>query len=537
MNSRILTRLLLLFGLAAPAFGCDPPAPGPQGDSHTNWLRSCETDQECGGALSCVCGVCTLTCSTDADCAAVDGSACLPPDSGSRSGAACAGHPAPAAMCLPIAPSSEVQVDTSTQFQQLTGFGATVGYAEDEITAFDDRATLDDALFARLGLDVLRFRNRYGEVPDAVLAQATGIVTAATRSLGHPPLVLLGSWSPPAALKQNGASFCSGDPTKCTLTKTAAGEFNYAALATHFRQSLEAYARVGFVPDYLSIQNNPDWVPSGGAVNEACRFLATEGKLDVLLNGVSTPVDYPGYREALDAVLAAIADLPSRPRVLAPDLSGLTGTDRYIAALQGSQFDAIAHHLYGTDARDLDLPGLRSVAQLHDDMGVPVFQTEMQANGFDTAVLIHHALVDGGASMYLQTALVGPLSGPATNPTALVGMEGDAFVLQGPYFAMSHYSRFTEPGWVRVASTTATEGLLTSAWLAPDHSALSVIFTNTTAAPLSVALKLGNESVRSARLTLSAFDGTERMSDLGEWTPSTSIALPPRSVATVLVEE
>jgi hypothetical protein len=139
--------------------------------------------------------------------------------------------------------------------------------------------------------------------------------------------------------------------------------------------------------------------------------------------------------------------------------------------------------------------------------------------------------------MYLQTALVGPLSGPATNPTALVGMEGDSFVLQGPYFAMSHYSVFTEPGWVRVASTSATEGLLTSAWLAPDHGALSVIFTNTTAAPLSVALKLGNENVRSARLTLSAFDSSERMSDLGEWTPGTTITLPPRSIATVLVLE
>jgi O-glycosyl hydrolase len=537
MNSRILTRYAWLLAVAALAFACEPPAPGPQGDSHTNWLRTCELDRECGGALSCVCGVCTLTCSGDADCAVVEGAACLPPDS-SSSIASCAGtQPPPVGMCLPAAPGVEVQIDTSMQFQQLTGFGATVGYAEDELAAFGDRAALDDALFARLGLDVLRFRNRYGEVPEAALAQATGIVTAATRSLGRAPLVLLSSWSPPASLKQNGATFCSSDPTRCTLTKTATGEFNYAALATHFRQTLDAYARVGFVPDYLSIQNNPDWVPSGGAVNEACRFLATEGTLDVLVNGVSTPVAYPGYREALDAVLGALADLPARPRVLAPDLSGLTGANRYVTALKGSQFDAIGHHLYGTDARDFDLTGLRAVSQLHEDMGVPVFQTEMQANGFDTAVLIHHALVDGGASMYLQTALVGPLSGPMTNPTALVGLEDDTFVLQGPYFAMSHYSHFTDPGWVRVESRTAAEGLLTSAWLSPDHDALSIIFTNTGAAALSVALELDRESIRSAELTLSAFDSVERMSDLGEWKMGDRISLPPRSVATLLVQE
>jgi len=536
MNSRILTLPRLLLALSALALGCEPPAPGPQGDSHTNWLRTCDADRDCG-ALSCVCGVCTLTCASAADCASVEGASCLPPSQSSNA-TLCVGHESPAVgMCLPAAPTSEVAVDTSLQFQQLTGFGATVGYAEDELTAFSDRAALDEALFAGLGLDVLRFRNRYGEVSDATLAQATNIVTAATRSLGRAPLVLLGSWSPPAALKQNGATFCSGDPTTCKLTRTAAGDFNYAGLATHFRDSLDAYARVGFLPDYLSIQNNPDWVPSGGAVNEASRFLATEGKLDVLVNGVNMSVSYPGYREALDAVLSALSDLPTRPRILAPDLSGLGGADRYVGALQGAPFDAIAHHLYGTDARDFDLDGLRTVAQLHTDMGVPVFQTEMQAGGFDTAVLMHHALVDGGASMYLQTALVGPRSGPATNPTALVGLEGDAFVLQGPYFAMSHYSHFTDPGWVRVQATTAAEGLLTSAWLSPDHAALSVIFTNTTAAPLAVSLNLGSETVRSARLTLSAFDGPERMSDLGEWAPGSSISLPPRSIATVLVEE
>lgn len=536
MNSRILTLPPLLLALSSFAFGCEPPAPGPQGDSHTNWLRTCEADADCG-ALSCVCGVCTLTCSGDADCAGVEGSSCLPP-SHSGNPALCDGEQAPAlGMCLPAAPTSEITVDTSLQFQELTGFGATVGYAEDELTAFTDRAALDDALFAGLGLDVLRFRNRYGEVSDPTLAQATAIVTAATRSLGRAPLVLLGSWSPPAALKQNGATFCGSDPTTCKLTRNTAGEYDYAALATHFRDSLDAYASVGFLPDYLSIQNNPDWVPSGGAVNEASRFLATEGKLDVLVNGARVSVSYPGYREALDAVLGALSDLPTKPRMLAPDLSGLTGTDRYVGALQGAPFHAIAHHLYGTDARNYDLDGLRTVAQLQDDMGVPVFQTEMQANGFDTAVLMHHALVDGGASMYLQTALVGPLSGPATNSTALVGMDGDTFVLQGPYFAMGQYARFTDPGWVRVQASTTTEGLLTSAWLAPDHAALSVVFTNNTAAPLVVAVNLGSKSVRSARLTLSAFDGAERMSDLGEWTPGSNISLPAHSIATLVVEE
>lgn len=537
MSSRILRSTPVGFILAATCFACEPPAPGPQGDSHTNWLRTCEVDQDCG-ALACICGVCTLSCSDEAACSTIGGASCLP--AGESPGVArCNPGQAPELrMCLPpAAPSSQVQVDTSKQFQRLTGFGATVAYVEDELSTFSDRVALDDAMFARLGLDVLRFRNRYGEVPDSSLAQAAAIVTAATRSLGRRPLVLLGSWSPPAALKQNAGTFCGNNPSTCTLAKTASGEFNYAGLAAHFRHSLDAYARVGFNPDYLSIQNNPDWVPSGGIALEACRFLPSEGSAEVQVNGVSVSANFPGYRQAMAAVLGALRDMPARPRMLAPDLSGLNGAERYLNVLDTSEFDAIGHHLYGSSAAAVDVVGMRNLSQLRDQAGVPLFQTEMQANGFDTAVLIHHTLVDGGAAMYLQGALIGPVSGPIANPSALVGTAGDSFVLQDAYFAMAHYARFTDPGWTRVQASTTTDGLLSNAWLAPDHSSLSVVLINTGVVALNVALDLGDEPVRAAHLTLSAFDGVERMSDRGEWVAGNSISLPPHSIATLSADE
>jgi O-glycosyl hydrolase len=434
------------------------------------------------------------------------------------------------------APNAQVAIDTATRFQQLTGFGATVGYAEDELLAFPDRAALDEVLFAGLGLDVLRFRNRYGEVSDAGLARATSITSAAERSLGRKPLLLLSSWSPPAALKQNGASFCASDPVACTLVKVPGGDFDYEGLAQHWRGALDAYAGAGFLPDYIGIQNNPDWVPSGGAVNEACRFLPSQGTIELTVNGAQVAVEYPGYREALQAVLRALTDLPARPRILGPELGRMRGTDLYLNELDASQIDAIAHHMYDADPSAPDVAALRGLAELQDGMGVPLFQTEMQANGFDTAVLIHHALVDGNASMYLQTALIGPLSGPVTNPSALVGVNDAGFVLQDAYFAMSHYSRFTDPAWVRVAASTSTEGLLSSAWLAPEDDALTVVLINTTAAPLIVGLDLGTQPLQKARLIRSSFAGAERASELGDWTFGSDITLPANSVATLVVE-
>lgn len=552
------SRLAAWLAVVSTLTGCEPNAPGPQGDSHTNWLRTCERDSECGSGLSCLCGVCTARCGTDDACSTAPGSSCVPADHAGVV-AVCNGQSPPAAgMCLPTcvaasdcadgqecvagacrplaAPTSHVSINTSSQLQVLTGFGATVGYAEDEITAYSDPAALSEAMFAGLGLDVLRFRNRYTEVSEPTLHQATAIVAAARQSLGRAPLVLLSSWSPPAALKQNAATFCS-DPTTCKLSKDASGGFDYAGLAAHWRSSLDAYAREGFVADYVGIQNNADWTPSGGAVLEACKFLPREGTTNVMIGGAPVAVRYPGYDQALGAVRTALADLPTRPRILAPDLSSTVGAKDYMSALGSAQVDAVAHHLYGSHAETMDLAGLQALATLGSDLSLPVFQTEMQADGFDTAVLIHHAVAEGNASMYLQAALVGPLSGPATNRSALIGMEGKDFVLQDPYFAMSHYSRFTDPGWSRVATDTSTPGLLASAWLAPAHDALTIVLVNTGGRTLTVDLDLGTEQVRTAQLRRTVFDGTERFADLGAWTPASTVSLPPRSMATVAIEE
>jgi hypothetical protein len=228
MNPRGRAWNVLVVSLLSCVFGCEPPEGGPRGDSHTNWLRTCESDRDCGN-LRCLCDVCTLPCDVNDACGSAPGSSCLPAEHAGTV-ALCGGTKPLGGLCLPScaeqscgaeqacvggacqplsAPSASVAIDTSIQLQTLTGFGATVGYAEDDITAFHDRGALDQAMFAGLGLDVLRFRNRYGGASDAVLSQAAAIVAAAAQSIGRSPLVLLSSWSPPASLKQNAATFCS----------------------------------------------------------------------------------------------------------------------------------------------------------------------------------------------------------------------------------------------------------------------------------------------------------------------------------------
>ena len=69
MNRCASTWPVVFLALLTSLTSCDErPNPGPQGDSHTNWLRTCEADRDCAG-LQCLCGVCTAPCSTDDACA------------------------------------------------------------------------------------------------------------------------------------------------------------------------------------------------------------------------------------------------------------------------------------------------------------------------------------------------------------------------------------------------------------------------------------------------------------------------------------
>src|SRR5215471_18676807 len=57
--------------------GCSDDA-AISGNSNTNWLKSCDSDAVCGKGLSCLCGICTLECRTQAQCGRLGDSAmCL----------------------------------------------------------------------------------------------------------------------------------------------------------------------------------------------------------------------------------------------------------------------------------------------------------------------------------------------------------------------------------------------------------------------------------------------------------------------------
>lgn len=538
--------------LVAVTPGCEPDNRPQSIDSQTNWLSFCQIDAQCG-KLHCLCGVCTNPCSAEKDCADLHGTTCIAADDvgavaqcGGAQGegqglclprcddSTCArGQMCVASVCVPVpTPTAHVGIDPRARHQSLTGFGAAVAYSEQDIVAHPKKDALYSTLFAGLGLDVVRLRNRYEHPGDDDLSSANELLSAAKASLGRSPLVFMTSWSPPPMLKANDSVTCSGNASTCTLTKTAVGSFDYAAFAAYWRSALDAYAATGVTPDYIGIQNNPNWVPSSSEVGEACRFLPTEGTASV--PDSPSGVKFPGLAEAQRTTLAALAGFTPMPKVLGPETSDMGDVAAYVAALDASTLDAISHHLYDVDSASATASMFTAVGDLARKDAKPVFQTEMQADGLGTAVLIHYTVAVEGASAYLQSSLASSATGPLTNPQALVRLTSSDFSLQEPYYSMQHFALYTDPGWFRVDAKVTGGDLLASAWQSPAGDALTVVLVNASTSDVDAELDLASgDWPHGSRVFRTVFDGVERFTDLGRLSPQSIVRLPARSVVTV----
>ncbi|HLV09766.1 MAG TPA: hypothetical protein VKY40_06130, partial [Halanaerobiales bacterium] len=143
-------------------------------------------------------------------------------------------------------------VDLQKSYQEMEGFGGSIAWYENFLTAHPNKEELYDIIFKDLGLDILRFQNWYGKRTQ-VAQYEEEIVREAERSLGHPLKILITSWTPLKRLKSNDNLEDGG-----TLIKEN-GEYAYDEFASYWHNSLLAYERAGIKADYISIQNEPDY--------------------------------------------------------------------------------------------------------------------------------------------------------------------------------------------------------------------------------------------------------------------------------------
>jgi glucuronoarabinoxylan endo-1,4-beta-xylanase len=424
-----------------------------------------------------------------------------------------------------------VFVSFDRRFQILEGYGAATAWFQDRICG-DTPAGLYEMLFPELGIDILRFRNRYErtENNDRDLKQEREILERATKALGHSPRLLMTSWSPPGSLKADGKERCRGNNDTCTLKKKD-GKFIYDEFAAYWRKSLEHYESLGVVPEFVSIQNEPDFVPPDW---EGCRFDPSENE------------KYPGYNRALEVVHQQLSTLKHPPKLLGAETLGIHYSKalNYQSVLNKDLLYGMAHHLYemGTDGVwDWRFPGPPSyvdeMLSIAEGTRLPIFQTEFMTDddkgkegGFETAWLIHHSMVDEGAAAFVYWDLIW------NGMSGLVGMNGKNPKIRDQYYSVRHFARFTDPGYQRIAADTDAKGLLVSAWVSPDEQQLTVVTLNTGSTPLKVTWDSGGFTTKDGKgyRTTYRIGKSQRWADMGPVGAKTAIRMPSRSVMTVV---
>jgi len=439
-----------------------------------------------------------------------------------------------------------VVIDPAVAYQTLEGFGAAVGWYGSKLTEHGKANELYALLFKDLGLDVLRFRNRYDRKSTAsndegsnweslIANEDVKIFEGAVDSLGHAPLVMLTSWSPPGTLKASGVERCStniaDNNTSCTLAKSNGG-FDYAAFGKYWADAIDYYSGKGITPDWISIQNEPDFVPGDW---EGCKFTPSETD------------DFAGYDQALAAVHAALGS--EHPKILGPEVLGVhySKVQSYAAALDASLLDGWAAHLYeqGNDqVWDWRTPGpdsfiapMKGAASISQDK--PVFASEFATNadngtegGFETAWLVHNALAEAGFGAFIYWDMIW------TGNAGLVTInDTSSYTIRDQYYAMKHFSRFTDPGDQRIVASSNLQALRASAWASKNSDRITVVLLNTGSSEETVRLTECGQMVTVEEAYRTTFNpgSSTPWENITATAVNGEVTMPARSVATIVL--
>ena len=414
-----------------------------------------------------------------------------------------------------------VSVNTGTTYQTLEGFGAAIAWYGNLLTGNSNKAEIYDLLFKDSGLDILRLRNTYGDRNGASFCPNHEDEIVREAKARNPALkVLICSWSPPTDLKMNGV--LNGG----TLAKVNGG-FNYSGFADYWYNSLVNYAGKGIVPDYISIQNEPDYQNTGW---ETCLLDPVEGT-------------NAGYGKALDAVFNRIQALPNKPKLIGPETSGIAGkVQTYYANLNGSELDGVAHHLYnggtGNQANivpDSFIANMQGLANSYYP-NKPLFQTEYDyGTPLQTGQLIINALVNENVNAYFYWDLIWDSS---QRPLVVFPKSGSGYTVSDWYYVFKQFAKFTDAGYTRVAAAADSNAIKTVAFVSPGQNQrqLSVILINPGNSTTTATLNLNGFPMSGSAIYRTVSGTADKCSDVGSLGSGNAVALPAQSITTVVIQ-
>lgn len=419
-----------------------------------------------------------------------------------------------------------VQINLDEEHQTITGFGASLAFYENWLTAHPNKAEIYDAVFSELSLDILRVRNAH-VYDSGMVGRVKEFAKAAEKSLGHPIDILVTSWGPPASLKSNNDRK-NGGTLKYTVDNGKV-KFDYAGFANWWNESLDEYEANGIIPTYIGIQNEPDWKAS----YESCLLRPAE-----LVNATDT---IAGYNKALNAVYDTLMQRVNPPKFLGPECIGIgyNAVENYINALDLSKLYGIGHHLYhgaegGTVANDpFTSSNYKKVGSFHPE--VPRFQTEYsRADWYSLAAMMFQTLTQESAAAFLYWDLIWSEGGLVNlhfpwDRSRWTNSKG--YNRTKDFYVFKHYSAFIHPGWKRIGTSLNSEQIKTAAFISSSgDSATFVVINRSETDSFKIRLQIPGVEINEGTVYSTTKDEDFATSD---YLIDTLLHLAPKSLNTV----
>jgi len=344
------------------------------------------------------------------------------------------------------APPTSSTINAGTPRQVIDGFGAGTAFLDGGLDPLSQAQM--DALYGtgtnQMGLSLLRVR-----ITPTGGSSWNAAVANGQKAVAHGARILASPWTPPAAMKSNGA-----------LVHGSLLESEYANYVAHLNSFTDTMEAGGAPVAVVSVQNEPDFDPDyEGCVWTAeqlrvfCRDFAGDLKVPVMM-----PEAF-GFNHAL---------------------SDATLNDAAAAA----NMDYIGGHLYGATIQDYPLARSK---------GKPIWMTEYLENdqtidsAIATAQQIQDCLTIGNMSAYIWWKTIG-------NANGLLNATG---VLQPRAYVMAQFSRFVRPGDRRIDVPSNDSALGVSAFLNAVGDKLTIIVVNPTGAAVDHTFTLQGGSTSS----------------------------------------
>jgi len=251
--------------------------------------------------------------------------------------------------------AKQILINNDITHQNIEGFGASYSWYSDWLTLNPNDGEVYDLLFSDAKATILRFKNTYkynnskfAPKPELKIYQEA---KKRAEAYGEEVIVLMSSWSPAAYLKENN-SIVGGS----SLKKDEDGNYMYDEYGQYWLELIQAYEDYGIPIDYISIQNECDFV----ADYDGCEF------------GMMETDTLASYSKAYLAVYEAISTMDDPPKMMGPETMTIDSTQ--LAAYMKEVFEkapesvyGIAHHLYAGGTHETPNSYITHMLKIRED--------------------------------------------------------------------------------------------------------------------------------------------------------------------------